>query len=139
MSSIELNSRKIERIQRVLNQLYPNPPIPLNYISPFTFLCAVVLSAQTTDGKVNQVTDTLFKVAPDPISMSKMDPADVEAIIKVVGLAPKKSKYLVNLSKILIDKYNGEVPSTYEDLESLPGVGRKTASVILSHVKFSCL
>lgn len=137
MSAVNTKSSKIERIQRVLNQLYPNPPIPLNYNSPFTFLCAVVLSAQTTDGKVNQVTDTLFKVAPDALSMSKLDPTEVQAIIKVVGLAPKKSKYLVNLSKILIEKYNGDVPSTYEDLESLPGVGRKTASVVLSHVRFS--
>ncbi len=128
---------KIDRIQHVLNKLYPNPPVPLNYNDAFTFLCAVVLSAQTTDGKVNQVTSKLFQVAPDPLTMSQMDPTEVEKIIKVVGLAPKKSSYLVNLSKMLVETFDGKVPSSFEDLESLPGVGHKTASVVMSQV--SCL
>lgn len=131
-SSLAMN--KISMIQTVLNKLYPNPPVPLNYNSPFTFLCAVVLSAQTTDGKVNQVTETLFKLAPDPLAMSKMKYDDVLKIIQPVGLAPKKSEYLINLSKILIEKFNGQVPGSFEELESLPGVGHKTASVVMSQV-----
>lgn len=113
--------------------------MPLNYNCPFTFLCAVVLSAQTTDGKVNEVTDVLFKIAPNPLVMSKMDPAEVEKIIKIVGLAPKKSNYLVGLSKKLVENYNGKVPSEYADLESLPGVGRKTASVVRSQVSYTSI
>lgn len=125
---------KANMIQMVLNKLYPNPPVPLNYNSPFTFLCAVVLSAQTTDGKVNQVTDILFKLAPDPLSMSRMKHEDVFKIIQPVGLAPKKSEYLINLSKIIVDRFGGKVPGSFEELESLPGVGHKTASVVMSQV-----
>jgi endonuclease-3 len=91
-----------------------------------------VLSAQTTDGKVNQVTETLFKVAPNAQTMSKLEPAEIQSIIQPVGLAPKKAVYLRDLSKMIIDRFDGMVPSNYPDLESLPGVGHKTASVIMS-------
>lgn len=131
-STIQMS--KASMIQTVLNKLYPNPPVPLNYNSPFTFLCAVVLSAQTTDGKVNQVTETLFKLAPDPLAMSRMKYEDVLKIIQPVGLAPKKSEYLINLSKIIIERFGGNVPGSFEELESLPGVGHKTASVVMSQV-----
>jgi endonuclease-3 len=127
MKSINFSS-KITRIQSVLNQLYPNPPIPLNFNSPFQLLCAVILSAQTTDGKVNNVTQKLFELAPTPQLMAQLPYDRVLDIILPVGLAPKKSKFLVDMSKILIDKFDGEVPSTFDALESLPGVGHKTAS-----------
>lgn len=119
-------------IQKILNKLYPNPPVPLNSSDTFTFLIAVVLSAQTTDGKVNEVTKELFNLAPTPHIMATMSPQHVESIIRTVGLAPRKAQNIVNLSKILLDKFNGQVPCTYEDLESLPGVGHKTASVVMS-------
>lgn len=123
---------KAARIQRVLDLLFPRPTVPLNFVNDFTFLCAVVLSAQTTDGKVNDVTRVLFAKAPTPYELSKMKPSEVEAIIKTVGLAPKKAVYLVELSKKIVSEFGGSVPSTYEELESLPGVGHKTASVIMS-------
>lgn len=119
-------------IQRVLDHYYPNPPVPLDYKDTFTFLVAVVLSAQTTDGKVNEATKTLFRIAPTPQKLSKMTPGEVQKIIQSVGLAPRKSEYLVGLSRKIVEEFNGEVPRTLEELESLPGVGRKTASVILS-------
>jgi len=97
------------------------------------------LSAQTTDGKVNQVTETLFQLAPDPLSMSRMKHEDVLRIIQPVGLAPKKSEYLINLSKIIVDRFDGKVPGTFEELESLPGVGHKTASVVMSQVSSSII
>jgi endonuclease-3 len=123
---------KVIHIQKVLNSLYPNPPVPLNSKDTFTFLVAVVLSAQTTDGKVNEVTKDLFELAPTPEAMSRLSPTDVEKIIRQVGLAPRKSLHIVELSKLLVSKFNGIVPSNYEDLESLPGVGHKTASVVMS-------
>lgn len=125
---------KVVLIQSVLNKLYPAPPVPLNHQCAFTFLVAVVLSAQTTDGKVNDVTEKLFKIAPTPSKMVELKYEDVVDIIRGVGLAPSKAKYLLGLSKKIIDDYNGEIPTTQEDLESLPGVGRKTASVIMSQV-----
>ena len=126
---------KIALITRVLDHFYPSPPIPLNHFDNFTLLVSVVLSAQTTDGKVNEVTKTLFEVAPSPQLMSAMSASDIQKIIQPVGLAPKKSVYLKSLSQMIIDNFNGEVPSTYENLESLPGVGHKTASVVMSQVR----
>jgi endonuclease-3 len=126
--------KKITGILKVLNSLYPEPPIPLNNKDGFTFLVSVVLSAQTTDGKVNQVTKNLFKIAGTPQLLSKMDPIDVQAIIQSVGLAKSKSKYIVNLSKKMIEEFDGQVPNNYKDLESLSGVGHKTASVIMSQL-----
>ena len=127
---------KIALITRVLDHFYPSPPIPLNHFDNFTLLVSVVLSAQTTDGKVNEVTKTLFEVAPSPQLMSAMSASDIQMIIQPVGLAPKKSVYLKSLSQMIVDNFNGEVPSTYENLESLPGVGHKTASVVMSQVRY---
>jgi endonuclease-3 len=125
---------KVAKIQAILDHYFPDPPIPLNHQSPFQLLCAVVLSAQTTDGKVNQVTEELFKIAPTADALARLDDKKVLAIIQPVGLAPKKSKYLVGMSQKIISDYNGELPSTIDELTTLPGVGRKTASVILSQV-----
>lgn len=129
-----LSARKIERIQEILSRLYPSPPAPLNYRCAFTFLCAVVLSAQTTDGKVNEVTKSLFELASTPLAMSKLSISQVQEIIQPVGLAPQKASYLVGLANKLVTDFNSTVPDTFEELESLPGVGHKTASVVLSHV-----
>lgn len=123
---------KAERILEVLNRLYPDPPVPLNHSNDFTFLVAVVLSAQTTDGKVNDVTKELFQRADTPQKMMQLPVAEVQRIIQSVGLAPKKAQYVVGLSKKLVEDFGGVVPSTFEALESLPGVGHKTASVIRS-------
>lgn len=125
---------KIALISRVLDHFYPAPPIPLNHFDNFTLLVSVVLSAQTTDGKVNEVTKPLFEVAGTPQLMSAMTASEIQKIIQPVGLAPKKSVYLQKLSQKLIDDFDGQVPSTYENLESLPGVGHKTASVVMSQV-----
>lgn len=125
---------KISKIQSVLNHYFPNPPCPLNNVDDFTFLCSVVLSAQTTDGKVNKVTKELFALAPSAFELSKLSPADVERLIKPVGLSSRKSHHLVGLSQAIVSKFNGKVPSTYEELESLPGVGHKTASVVMSQL-----
>lgn len=119
---------------RVLNHYYPEPPVPLDNRSDFTFLVAVVLSAQTTDGKVNEVTRVLFDQADTPEKMMKLTPSHVQSIIQPVGLAPKKSHFVVELSKMLVERFNGQVPGSYEELESLPGVGHKTASVIMSQL-----
>jgi endonuclease-3 len=122
------------KILETLNYYYPDPPIPLDHTNDFTFLVAVVLSAQTTDGKVNQVTKELFKIADSPEKMAVLDVSLVQSIIQPVGLAPRKAQYVVGLSKALLEKHNGLVPSSYEELEALPGVGHKTASVIMSQL-----
>lgn len=127
-------SDKISGIQDVLDRLYPDPPVPLDSLNEFTFLVAVVLSAQTTDGKVNQVTKELFRLAKTPHEMAKLDQNTVLNIIQPVGLAPKKSEYIVKLSQMLVDDFGGILPATYKELESLPGVGHKTASVIMSQI-----
>eukprot|EP01035_Chromulina_nebulosa_P001673 gene1673-2259_t len=119
---------------KTLDGLYPSPPVPLNSVNDFTFLVSVILSAQTTDGKVNEVTKVLFQHATSAEEMSKLDPAFVQRIIQPVGLAPKKSQYIVKMSQELVVRFAGSIPSTYEELESLPGVGHKTASVIMSQV-----
>jgi endonuclease III len=130
-----MKQQKATAIRRVLNQLYPDPPIPLNHRDIFTFLLSVVLSAQTTDGKVNDVTKVLFQKAPTPEILSTLTVAEVHAMIGPVGLSSKKAAYLVDLSKKILQDFDGKVPRTYEDLESLPGVGHKTASVIMSQVE----
>lgn len=126
--------QKAQNIKIILNRLYPNPPIPLNHSNIFTFLVSVVLSAQTTDGKVNDVTKILFERASTPETLSLLSINEVHNIISPLGLAAKKAEYIVNLSKKIISDFNGQVPNTYEGLESLPGVGHKTASVIMSQV-----
>ena len=129
--------KKIDRSKIIvseLQKLYPETPIPLNHNGPFTLLIAVVLSAQSTDKKVNELTERLFKVADNPKKMVNLGIDNIYKYIKQLGLSRQKSKNTYNLSKILLEKYNGLVPNTFEELESLPGVGHKTASVVMSQV-----
>jgi len=123
---------KVEFIISSLNALYPEIPIPLEHKDPYTLLIAVLMSAQSTDVRVNQMTPLLFEKADNPYDMIKLSVEDIRNIIKPVGLSPMKSKGIFGLSKILIEKYNGEVPQDFEALESLPSVGHKTASVVMS-------
>ena len=119
-------------IRKELQRLYPETPIPLDHDSIYTLLIAVLLSAQCTDVRVNQVTPELFKLANNPFDMSLVDPNEIRKIIRPCGLSPKKSKAIAELSKILCEKYEGQVPESFEALEALPGVGHKTASVVMS-------
>lgn len=114
-----------------LEALYPAPPIPLDHTSPFTLLIAVLLSAQTTDKRVNLVTPELFRLADTPEKMAKLGETKILELIRTCGLAPQKARAIAKLSQILIDKHGGEVPRTLEELEELPGVGHKTASVVM--------
>jgi len=123
---------KIEFVIKTLNELYPLTPIPLDHKDPYTLLIAVVLSAQSTDAKVNQITPLLFEKANNPYDMVKLTIDEIRDIIRPVGLSPMKSKGIHGLSKILIEKHNGEVPQSFEALEALPAVGHKTASVVMS-------
>ena len=115
-----------------LETLYPNVPVPLDHSSHYTLLIAVLLSAQCTDERVNKVTPELFKKADTPSKMIKLSKEDIYLIIRPCGLAPKKSSAIYELSKTLIEKHNSQVPENFEDLEKLPGVGHKTASVVMS-------
>lgn len=124
--------QKASFVVETLERLYPTTPIPLDHSDPYTLLIAVLLSAQCTDERVNQITPTLFKRANNPFDMIKLSIEDIREIIRPCGLSPAKSKAIYNLSHILIDKYQGEVPQTFEQLEELPGVGHKTASVVMS-------
>ena len=119
-------------IQKKLSELYPNPKAPLNHSNAFTLLIAVLLSAQTTDKRVNIVTKELFKKASSPEKMLKLGEKKVYEYIKTCGLAPKKAKAIIGTSKILLEKYKGKVPKELKLLEELPGVGHKTASVVVS-------
>ena len=119
-------------ISKELQKLYPETPIPLDHDSIYTLLVAVLLSAQCTDIRVNQVTPKLFSLADNPFDMASIDPEEIRKIIRPCGLSPKKSKAISVLSKILCEKYDGKVPESFEDLEALPGVGHKTASVVMS-------
>jgi endonuclease III len=123
---------KVDFVINTLNDLYPTIPIPLEHKDPYTLLIAVLMSAQSTDVRVNQITPLLFAKADNPYDMVKLSAEDIREIIKPVGLSPMKSKGIHGLSKILIEKHNGQVPQTYEDLEELPAVGHKTAAVVLS-------
>jgi endonuclease III len=123
---------KSAAITKILEGYYPNPPIPLDHTSDYTLLVAVLLSAQCTDVRVNQITPFLFKKADNPHDMVKLSIEEIREIIKPCGLSPAKSKAIFNLSHILIDKHKGKVPNTFEDLEELPGVGHKTASVVMA-------
>ena len=125
-------SEKINFIINVLEELFPKIEIPLDHKDPYTLLIAVLLSAQSTDAGVNKITPLLFDKADNPYDMVKLSIDEIRDIIRPVGLSPMKSKGIHGLSKILIDKYNGSVPKTFEALESLPAVGHKTASVVLS-------
>lgn len=115
-----------------LEKLYPQTPIPLDHYSPFTLLVAVALSAQTTDKKVNEVTPALFKVADTPKAMASMEVEEIKEYIKEIGLSNTKAKNLKRMSELLLERHNGEVPESFEELEALPGVGHKTASVVMS-------
>jgi len=123
---------KPEHIQQILDELYPETPIPLQHKDPYTLLVAVVLSAQCTDERVNQVTPLLFEKADNPYDMMKLSVEDIRDIIKPCGLSPTKSKAIAGLSRILVEQHGGLVPQTFEELEALPGVGHKTASVVMS-------
>ena len=126
---------KQEKVQFVIDTLadiYPNVPIPLDHKDPYTLLIAVLLSAQSTDVRVNQITPLLFARADNPFSMVKLSEEEIREIIKPVGLSPMKAKGIYGLSQILIDKYNGKVPADIDALEELPAVGHKTASVVMS-------
>jgi endonuclease-3 len=125
-------SEKAERVRHVLETLYPEVPIPLHHRDPFTLLVAVVLSAQTTDARVNLVTPALFERAPTPEAMSQLPVEEILALIRTCGLAPSKAKNLSALSRILVERHGGQVPQSFEELEALPGVGHKTASVVMS-------
>ena len=123
---------KVTFVINTLNELYPEIPIPLDHKDPYTLLIAVLLSAQCTDVRVNQITPILFAKADNPYDMIKMSVDEIKAIIRPCGLSPMKSKGIYGLSKILIEKYDGKVPQTFEALESFPAVGHKTASVVMS-------
>jgi len=119
-------------IQEELERLYPKTPIPLDHTDGFTLLIAVLLSAQCTDERVNKITPLLFKKANSPEKMVKLSVNEIEDIIRPCGLAPRKAKAIYDLSLILIEKYKGEIPKSFESLEELPGVGHKTASVVMA-------
>lgn len=123
---------KAERILRQLEDLYPEPPIPLDHTGPFSLLVAVLLSAQTTDARVNIVTPALFERAPDPATMATLSVEEILGFIRTCGLAPTKAKNIKRLAELLLERHGGEVPSTLEELEALPGVGHKTASVVVA-------
>ncbi len=119
------------RVAQVLDELYPNPPIPLDHSDPFTMLVATALSAQTTDKRVNMVTPKLFSRAPTPFDLAQMEESEILEIIREVGIAPTKSKRLKAMAREICERFGGKVPNTFEELESLPGVGHKTASVVM--------
>lgn len=123
---------KIKFITETLESLYPETNVPLQHKDPYTLLVAVLLSAQCTDERVNKVTPELFELADNPYDMAMKEVSEIERIIRPCGLAPRKSKAISELSSIIIEKHQGQVPDNYEDLEALPGVGHKTASVVMS-------
>ena len=123
---------KVNFVINTLEELYPEIPIPLDHKDPYTLLIAVLLSAQSTDVRVNKITPLLFDIADNPYDMVKLSIEEIREIIRPVGLSPMKSKGIYGLSKILIEKYNGVVPISFEALESFPAVGHKTASVVMS-------
>ena len=127
-----IKQEKVDFVINTLNKLYPEIPIPLDHKDPYTLLIAVLLSAQSTDVRVNKITPLLFEIADNPYDMIKLSVEEIREIIKPVGLSPMKSKGIYGLSKILVEKYKGVVPASFEALESFPAVGHKTASVVMS-------
>lgn len=123
---------KVNDILKTLDKLYPKPEVPLQHNDAYTLLISVLLSAQCTDERVNKTTPALFKLANNPYDMVKLSVEEIREIIKPCGLSPMKSKGIYGLSKILIEKHNGQVPNTFDDLEELPAVGHKTASVVMT-------
>jgi endonuclease-3 len=127
-----LKKDKADFVINILEELFPKVPIPLDHRDPYTLLVAVLLSAQCTDERVNMITPDLFALADNPFDMAKQDVETIKEIIRPCGLSPAKSKAIHGLSNILVDKHNGVVPDNFKDLEELPGVGHKTASVVMS-------
>lgn len=125
-------AEKVNDILRILEERYPNPAVPLQHKDAYTLLISVLLSAQCTDVRVNKTTPALFKLADNPYDMTKLTVEEIREVIKPCGLSPMKSKGIAGLSKILIEKYNGNVPDSFEGLEELPAVGHKTASVVMT-------
>jgi endonuclease-3 len=125
-------SEKAEIIISMLEKLYPETPIPLDHNNPFELLVAVLMSAQTTDLKVNEVTPALFAKANNPADMTKLDVETILQDIRQIGLAPTKSKNILRLSQLIVERHDGQVPCTFKELEDLPGVGHKTASVVMA-------
>ena len=125
-------SEKAEKITSMLEKLYPETPIPLDHNNPFELLVAVLMSAQTTDLKVNEVTPALFAKANNPADMTKLDVDTILQDIRQIGLAPTKSKNILRLSQLIVERHDGQVPCTFKELEDLPGVGHKTASVVMA-------
>ena len=132
MSANMLKQERVAFIDKRLQELYPNPPVPLDHSDPYTLLVAVLLSAQCTDERVNLVTPALFALADNPYDMAKESVETIREIIKPCGLSPQKSKAIRGLSEIIINEHGGEVPQDFESLERLPGVGHKTASVVMA-------
>lgn len=124
--------KKPARIQAILDELYPTVDIPLAHQDPFTLLVAVLLSAQTTDKKVNEVTPALFARACTPEAMATLEEEEIRQLIRAIGLAPSKARNLKALSQLLVERHQGQVPRSFEELEALPGVGHKTASVVMA-------
>lgn len=124
--------QRAKLVQIELEKLYPEVPIPLDHTDPYTLMVAVALSAQTTDKKVNQVTPELFRVAGTPEKMAKLEVEEIRELIKEIGLSNTKARNLKRMAELLLERHNGVVPQTYEELEALPGVGHKTASVVMS-------
>lgn len=127
-----LKKERVDFIIHTLERLYPKPPIPLDHKDPYTLLVAVLLSAQCTDERVNKVTPALWALADNPFDMAKVPVEEIKAIIRPCGLSPKKSQAISTLSKIIAEDYKGEIPADMDALETLPGVGHKTASVVMS-------
>jgi len=127
-----LKPQRVEYILQRLQELYPQTPVPLDHSDPYTLLIAVLLSAQCTDERVNQVTPALFELADNPVDMALLQAEQIRAIIRPCGLSPQKSKAIKRLSEILLEEHAGRVPADMEALERLPGVGHKTASVVMS-------
>lgn len=127
-----LTLKERDNLMKILSSCFPNPKSELNFHNQFELLCAVVLSAQATDESVNKITPELFRLAPTPSKMSELSESEIGSVIRTIGLWKAKASYLVKLSKMLCDEFNGEVPSTYDELIKLPGVGSKTAKVVLN-------
>jgi len=124
--------KRAKLIKKILDEYFPNPKIPLKHKNLFTLAISVILSAQTTDKKVNEITPPLFKIASTPKEMLKLSQKELEIILRPIGLYKRKAKSILKLSKTLVEKYSSKLPSTFKELESLPGIGHKTASVIMS-------
>ena len=125
-------AEKAIRIKGMLDEMYPETPVPLDHRNPFELLIAVLMSAQTTDLKVNEVTPALFEAGPTPAAMTALDVDVIQSLIRYVGLAPTKAKNIKRLSEMLLEHHDGQVPATFEALEALPGVGHKTAGVVMA-------